>query len=195
MGRLLSKLKKAYYRLFIARVVYIPMRLPVEKITEEFENFLREKVNQKINNSHIREANLDDLSSLIFLFDEAWHSTTMPYHPLSKKKIITKIFYNPDKKILIADIDSFDCGFAFIGQINDDIGEISALGILPEYQHKGIGTLLGIASWDFFRERGVNVLQCKVYKDNQISKSFLKGIGFEENLPQNSEILYKKIPF
>ena len=196
MERFISKLRKTYYRVFSDRVEYIPMRLPVEKITEEFEKLLRAKIKRKVRNYHIREADEDDLNSIVYLFDQAWHSTTMPFIPLSKNKIAANVLHNPDKMFLIAEIDSKDCGFVLIviSEHDKTVGEISALGIVPEYQHKGIGTLLGIASWDVFKERGVKELRCKVYKDNQISKSFLMGLGFEEISVRDKALMHNKIP-
>lgn len=192
-----SKIKKLYYNLFINRLSYIPLKLPVEKITDEFEALIRKKVARKVKEYHIREAAEEDIDSVVHLFDAAWHSTSMPYRPLSKKKLIDKIVHNPDALILIIDIKSVDCGFillSFKGE-NNEIGNIPAIGIIPEYHHRGIGTLLGVASWDYFKTRGVKELRAKVYKDNQKSMNFLKGLGFEEDYEQDIGLLQGKIPF
>jgi len=194
MAKIFEKLKKFFYRLFMGRFAYIPMRLPVEKITSDFERSLRKKVDNKLKNFTIREAKEKDIDILIELFDKAWHSTTMPFRPLNRNKIIDKILTNPDALFLIANVGGEDTGFILIDFVGSDknIGEISALGILPEHQSKGIGTLLGLKSWEYFKERNVEELICKVYMENEKSKSFLERMGFEVDPRRNTDTLYMK---
>ena len=93
-----------------------------------------------------------------------------------------KLVKNSDTLILIAKVNSVDKGFAIIHLIgdNNEIGVISALGVVPELQHKGLGTILGMACWDYFKEKGVLELKCIVYEENLVSYSFITGLGFEE---------------
>ena len=83
---------------------------------------------------------------------------------------------------LIAKIEGKDSGFALIYFTGTDrkISVIAGLGILPELQRKGLGTMLGLASWDYFKKKGVKELRCKVYKDNKTSYNFIRGLKFEE---------------
>lgn len=62
---------------------------------------------------------------------------------------------------------------------NKEYGIIAGLGVLPRFQRKGLGTVLGLAAWDHFKKKGVKELRCKVYKDNQRSFHFIKGLNFE----------------
>lgn len=160
---------------------YIQMRLLVNAITEDFEKKLRQRANQNNKNYEIREANKEDIKSIVRLYKQAWHSTPMPYHTLNEQNLI-EMMEDPNIVFLIAYMDSTESGFALIyfsGE-NDEVGVIAGLGVIPELQRKGLGTLLGLAAWEYFKERGVKELRCKVYKKNPISYSFIKGLKFKE---------------
>ena len=75
-----------------------------------------------------------------------------------------------------------DSGFALIYFTGEkkQVGVIAGMGIIPELQRKGLGTILGMAAWDYFKKNGVAELRCKVYKENKISYNFIKGLHFEE---------------
>jgi ribosomal protein S18 acetylase RimI-like enzyme len=160
---------------------FIQMRLPVSHITEDFERNLKNKIKHSFINAEIREATGDDIDHLIDLHNRAWHSTPMPYRPLTKEKINEML---DDKSVifLIAKVEGKDSGFALIYFTSQDnlVGVIAGLGIIPELQRKGLGTILGMASWDLFKKKGVKELRCKVYKDNKVSYNFIRGLGFEE---------------
>ncbi len=83
------------------REEFIRLRLPVENITREFEEMIRKKAEHNILRAEIREATKNDAENIINLYDRAWHSTTMPYHIVSKKKLL-KLLENPDYTFLIA---------------------------------------------------------------------------------------------
>ena len=157
------------------------MRLPVSKITPEYEQNLKERVSHNMLKAEIREATMEDLESLIVLHDLAWHSTPMPYRPLNKESIIENI--KDDNIIfLMAKVDGKDSGFALIYFTGTDkkIGVIAGMGILPRLQKRGLGTMLGLKTWNYFKARGVIELRCKVYIDNKVSYNFIKGLKFEE---------------
>ena len=90
---------------------------------------------------------------------------------------------DPNIIFLIAKVDGDYQGFALIYYTGEEkeIGVIAGMGIIPEYHRKGLGTILGLATWDYFKQKGVFELRCKVYKDNEISYKFIKGLGFEEH--------------
>ncbi|TFG15666.1 MAG: GNAT family N-acetyltransferase, partial [Promethearchaeota archaeon] len=67
----------------------------------------------------------------------------------------------------------------FEGEKNE-LGIINGLAVLPKFQNKGLGTILAMAAWNYFKERGVNELRCEVHKDNKITYLFIKSLGFEE---------------
>ena len=160
---------------------YIQMRLPVEKITKNFEEKLKNKIEHNILHAEIRKATKEDSDSIINMYNQAWHSTTMPFLPISKKKLV-KLFNNPSYNILIAKVGSIDGAFAIIYLMGDnkEIGVIGALGVIPEFQHKGLGTILGMGCWDYFKRKEVTELRCAVHFDNKASYIFIRSLGFEE---------------
>jgi ribosomal protein S18 acetylase RimI-like enzyme len=159
---------------------YIQMRLQVSHITVEFDRMLRERAKNNQLHIEVREAAEKDIDSLIGLHDCAWSVTPMPYRPMTRDSIIEKI-KDPAIIFLIANVNGVDSGFALIYFTGDkmQVGVIAGMGIVPSYQRKGLGTVLGLACWDYFKKKGVLELRCKVYKDNIASYKFIKGLGFE----------------
>jgi len=162
-------------------MVYLQMRLPINKITKEYENSLKEKIEHKIFHAKIREATEKDLATVKNIYNRAWLTSNTPFRPI-EKDTLKKIFNDPGTVFLIAKIYNIDGGFIildFEGE-NREFGVIAGLGVLPRFQGKGLGTILGMAAWNFFKEKGLKELRCEVYKDNQISYNFIKGLNFEE---------------
>jgi len=173
-------------------MVYLQMRLPIEKITKEFENTLREKIEKKIYRANIREAELKDLSIITDIYNKSWLTSSTPFRPIQKETLI-KIFKDQNTIFLIAKVYDSDGGFVildFEGE-NDEYGVIAGLGVLPRFQGKGLGTILGMAAWNYFKEKGLKELRCEVYEDNQKSFNFIEGLNFEEF----GRILYRKEDF
>lgn len=181
MGRIKNFLSRTITGITGRNPKFIQMRLLVKKITPEFEEALKQKIEHNIVRAVIREANENDVNCLIELHDRAWHSTPMPFRPL-KKESIEEMLKDPKIIFLIAKVRDEDSGFALIYFTGEDylIGVIAGLGIIPELHRKGLGTILGLAVWDYFKRKGVAELRCKVYKDNKISYNFIKGLKFEE---------------
>ncbi|MFX0074470.1 MAG: GNAT family N-acetyltransferase [Candidatus Hermodarchaeota archaeon] len=162
-------------------MVYLQMRLPIDKITKDFENSLKDKIEHKIFHASIREATKDDLTSVQNIYNKAWLTSNTPFRPI-EKDTLKKIFYDPDTVFLIAKVYGIDGGFVildFEGE-NNEYGVIAGLGVLPRFQGKGLGTILGLAAWNYFKEKGLEELRCEVYKDNQKSYKFVRGLNFEE---------------
>ncbi len=162
-------------------MVYLQMRLPINKITKDFENSLRDKIEHKIFHASIREATKSDLTSVQSIYNRAWLTSNTPFRPI-ERDTLKKIFNDPDTVFLIAKVYSIDGGFVildFEGE-NKEYGVIAGLGVLPRFQGKGLGTILGLAAWNYFKEKGLEELRCEVYKDNQKSYKFVKGLNFEE---------------
>ena len=160
---------------------YIQMRLPVEKITEEFEKSLKETIEKKIIRAKIREGTSEDLDRVMEIYNKSWLTSNTPFRPITFESLLT-IYDDPDTVFLIAKVHGIDAGFVILDREgeNNQYGVIAGLGILPRFQRKGLGTVLGMASWDYFKKRGVEELRCEVYKDNIASSSFINGLGFEE---------------
>ncbi|MFX1410721.1 MAG: GNAT family N-acetyltransferase [Promethearchaeota archaeon] len=164
-------------------MVYIQMRLPVEKITKEFEDKLKNKIEHTIIHAAIRESKSSDLNSIKNIYNKSWLTSNTPFRPITKTSLL-QIFEDPDTVFLIGKVYGIDAAFAilnFEGE-NKEFAVIAALAVLPRFQRKGLGTILGMATWNFIKENYEHVkeLKCEVYKDNVISNSFIKWIGFEE---------------
>jgi len=164
-------------------MVYIQMKLPVEKITNEFENKLKEKIEHNIIQAKIRDATKADLDSLKYIYNRAWLTSNTPFRPITKTDL-QKILEYPETVFLIAKVYGSDAAFLlldFEGE-NKEFAIIAALAVIPRFQRKGLGSVLGMASWQYLKEKYPNVkeIRCEVYGDNNVSYSFIKGIGFEE---------------
>ncbi len=173
-------------------IVYLQMRLPIEKITKEFENTLRRKIEKKIYRANISEAELKDLSSITDIYNKSWLTSSTPFRPI-QKGTLKKIFNDQNTVFLIAKVYDSYAGFIildFEGE-NNEYGVIAGLGVLPRFQGKGLGTILGMAAWNYFKEKGLKELRCEVYNDNQKSFNFIKGLKFEEF----GRIVYRKEDF
>jgi ribosomal protein S18 acetylase RimI-like enzyme len=160
---------------------YVEMRLPVIKISQEFERALKQKEMHNASSIKVREARLNDIDNIMNLHEQTWKSTLMPYKAFSKE-LLSKAIDDSSIIFLIMEVNDRDVGFALIYYtgLKLDIGMIAALGIIPEFQRGGLGTALGLSVWDFFKRKGVKELRCKVSKENKIAYSFIRSLGFEE---------------
>ncbi|MFX1377471.1 MAG: GNAT family N-acetyltransferase [Promethearchaeota archaeon] len=164
-------------------MVYVQMRLPVENITSEFENKLKNKIEHNIVKAKIREATIEDLDSLKNIYNRAWLTSNTPFRPITKTDL-KKILEYPETVFLIGKVYGTDAAFIlldFEGE-NKEFAIIAALAVIPRFQRRGVGSVLGMASWQYLKEHFPHVkeVRCEVYKDNKVSYSFIKGIGFEE---------------
>lgn len=160
---------------------YIQMKLPVEKITPEFEEKLRKRVESNILKAKIREAKIEDLESMAHVYNRSWMTSHTPYSPMTADSL-KQIFDYPETVILLANVFGTDAGFVILDfeGPNNEIGVIAGLGVIPRFQGKGLGTVLGMASWDYFKKKGIKELICEVYIDNKVSHNFIKYLGFED---------------
>ena len=160
---------------------YIQMELPVSDITPEFEEKISSKVENNILKAKIREANEKDLISVKYLYDRSWLTSQTPFSAISISSL-KSIWEYPETTILIAKVYGSDAGFAILDFEGDnhEYGVIAGMGILPRFQRKGLGTIIGMAAWNYFKKKGIKELRCEVYKGNTVSYQFIKSIGFKE---------------
>ena len=160
---------------------YIQMRLPVEKITKEFEENLQKRVKANFLRAKIRKATIEDLESVAYIYNRSWMTSNTPFTPITIETLNELIKY-PEITILIANVYGTDGGFAILDLDgpNKEYGIIAGLGVLPRFQRKGLGTILAVAAWNYFKEKKVKELRCEVYKENKTSYNFIKSLGFEE---------------
>ena len=160
---------------------YIQMKLPVSALTPEIEVELKKKVEHNILQAKIREANLEDLESVMYLYNRSWLVSSTPFRAITKETLRI-IFEYPDTLFLIAKAYGSDGAFVILDYegLRNEYGIIAGLGVLPRFQRKGLGTVIGLAAWNHFKKKGVKELRCEVYKDNKVSYDFIKSIGFVE---------------
>ena len=175
-------------------MVYIQMRLPVDDITQKFEENLTIKIEHNIIQAKIREATKSDLEIIKKIYNRSWLTSNTPFRPITKTELF-KILEDSSTIFLIAKVYGIDAAFVLLDfeGPNNEYAIIAALAVLPRFQRKGVGTALGMASWRFFKKKFPNVkeLRCEVYVDNIVSYSFIKGIGFKEY----EKRIYKKEDF
>jgi ribosomal protein S18 acetylase RimI-like enzyme len=176
-------LDKTSEELYQDGMVYIQMKLPVEKITSQFEGSLKEKIENNIVQAKIRKATKEDLDTLKNIYNRSWLTSNTPFRPITKTDLLT-ILENQDTIFLIGKIYGIDSAFVlldFEGE-NKEYAVIAALAVIPRFQRRGVGTILGMATWNYLKQNHPNVkeIRCEVYKDNIVSYAFIKGIGFEE---------------
>ena len=163
-------------------LTYIQMRLPVETITPEYEKELKGKIEPSILQAKIREAsNEADLKIVMTIYNRAWLTSNTPFSHIDLNSL-NSIYEHSDTVILISRLYGTDGGFIILDYEgpSKEYGIIAGLGILPNYQRKGLGTVLGLAGWKYFKEKGVKELHCEVFVENKASYTFIKSLGFIE---------------
>ncbi|MHA2183352.1 MAG: GNAT family N-acetyltransferase [Promethearchaeota archaeon] len=164
-------------------MVYIQMKLPVDRITEEYEQLLKDKIEHNIIQAKIRAAAKEDVDTLKQIYNRAWLTSNTPFRPISKTDLLT-ILKHPDTIFLIGKVYGIDAAFVlldFEGE-NKEYAIIAALAVIPRFQRRGVGKILGMAAWNYLKENYSNVkeIRCEVYKDNLVSHAFIEELGFEE---------------
>jgi len=162
-------------------MTYIQMRLPIKKITPALEGKLKEEIEQNILRAKIREATEQDLEIIMNIYNKAWMTSNEPFSPLSVDSL-RRLYNDPLITILIAKVYGIDAGFVMLDfeGSKKEYGIIAALAVLPRFQRKGLGKILGMAAWNFFKQRGVKELRCEVHINNNVSYNFITSLGFEE---------------
>ncbi|MHA1192504.1 MAG: GNAT family N-acetyltransferase [Promethearchaeota archaeon] len=160
---------------------YIQMKLPVEKITREFEAEISSKIEHNVIKANIREASSKDLEIVVYLYNRSWLTSCTPYTHLTIETL-KKIANYQETVILVARVYGTDGGFVILDQEgpNKEYGIIAGLGVIPRFQRKGLGKILGMAAWNHFKKVGVKELRCEVYHENKASYNFISSLGFEE---------------
>jgi len=160
---------------------YIQMVLPLKKITKEVENRLKENVEHNILRAKIREIKEKDLDTLMNMYNKAWLTSHEPFRALGLDDI-KNLYNNPDLKIFIANVYGIDAGFMILDfeGPKKEYGIIVAMGVIPRFQRRGLGKIMALATWEFFKKRNIIELRSEVYINNKISFNFLKSLGFED---------------
>jgi len=161
---------------------YIQMVLPLRKVTKTAENSLKENVERNILRAKIRKINEKDLESLRNIYNKAWLTSHEPFRALTIDDFIS-LYNDPNLTILIASVYGIDAGFMILDfeGPEKEYGIIVAMGVIPRFQRRGLGKIMALAAWEFFKKRNVIELRSEVYINNNASYNFLKSLGFEDN--------------
>lgn len=157
---------------------YIQMKLRIDRLSTEFKKELEE---YRLSGIKIRKATEDDLEIFVKLYNRAFMKGLDPWSPATEEQF-RQILKHENTVVLIASSHGEDVGFIITdleGESNE-IGVICGLGVDPRWQRQGIARYLGIASWDYFRNRDVKELRCEVYEHNIPSYELIKNLHFKE---------------
>jgi ribosomal protein S18 acetylase RimI-like enzyme len=161
---------------------YITLRLPVHRAETLTEAKLKDFVDtHKISELDIREAEKGDIAIINDIYNKSWKESHLPMKKVTEELFI-EIYEDPDTRFLIAMFNEVPVGFILMefSKTDKEIGLISGLAILPEYQNRGFGKYLAHATWNYFKKQNIKELRCEVYKENQHALKFIKALGFEE---------------
>ncbi len=160
---------------------YKQLRMPINKITEEFQQFIEHKVTLNFPRANIIVASEKDVNNIARLYNRAWLTSNTPFQRI-EPEIFERMIKNPRSHFLMAKVYGIAAGFiiADIEGENDELGFITGLAIEPRFQRKGLGTALALAAWNLVFKGTVKELRCEVYVENIRSLKFVKSMGFEE---------------
>jgi ribosomal protein S18 acetylase RimI-like enzyme len=135
----------------------------------------------------IRDMTLEDLKDVQDVAKTSWHATYEGIIPLSVQENFLKSAYNDEMMkarlarsfLFVAEVTGKIVGFANFSPVNEEgDAELSAIYLSPEFQGRGIGTMLlnqGILKID-----GVKKIYLNVEKENNIGVTFYEAKGFKQ---------------
>jgi len=162
-------------------MVYRQMRISIRELTPEQEKMYNEELELNLLKAKIYEASEFDIEALVNLYNKSWITSNTPYRRIEAKTMMS-LYHNPEILILIAKFYGIPAGFIildFAGAKNHYCS-VLALGILPRFQHRGLGRFLALNAWKYFKQRDIRELRSEVYVDNIVSYKFNQAMGFEE---------------
>lgn len=179
---LFSDIQEGLFQFYEESDDYVTLKLPVSKAQTLTETKLENYVDShKIEQLQIRKAGKEDIPIINDIYNKSWKESHLPMKKVTEE-LFLEIFEDGDTKFLMAIYESHPVGFILMesSKTDKEIGLISGLAILPEYQNRGLGKYLALATWNYFKEQDIKELRCEVYKDNERAINFIKSLGFEE---------------
>ena len=155
--------------------------MPIGKITEDYINSMLNKIEEIQFQPQIYKAEEQELEEIANLYHRSWLTSNVPFRKITLEDF-QRIYNDPHMEFLVAKLHGMRVGFVILDLEGDNLeyGVIVALGIKPRYQRRGIGTALGYAAWNHFKQKTVKELRCEVHVRNERSLNFIKSLGFEE---------------
>jgi len=162
-------------------MTYRQMRLSIEELTPEQEKKYNEELKLNPLKAKVYEASDRDIGALVNLYNKSWLTSNTPFSSI-KAETMMSLYYNPEIAILIAKVYGIPAGFIILDfeGAKEHYASILALGILPRFQHRGLGRFLGLNAWKYFTQRDIRELRSEVYVNNTISYKFNQAMGFKE---------------
>ena len=161
-------------------MAYRQMKLSIDEMTPQFEKKLNEELKLNPLKAKVREATERDIGALVDLYNKSWMTSNTPFSRITIETM--KSLYNdPDIVILIGRVYGIDAGFMILdfAGVEDHYGRVLAIGILPRFQHKGLGKFLGYNAWNYVKQKDIRELRSEVYLENTVSYKFIKAMEFE----------------
>ena len=157
------------------------LKLPIEKITKEFEKKFRERLKPYSEIPKIRHIREDDYEKLVPIYNRAYNNLHEKILPINVD-IIRDMDEDPETAILVAEFDNDIAGLIILEYEvqNYEFVTITDWAVSPQFRRKGIGTRLCIAAWENFKPKGIKEIRCEVYVNNPVAYNFIKSMGFEE---------------
>jgi len=105
-------------------------------------------------------------------------------YPVSYVDLITRDMSGQVELGLVAEVEGEVRGFILgrtvhVGEAPTEVGEISILGVAPDYQRRGIATELVNAICRRFEDKGVETVRIQIDQRDKRLLSFFEHMGFE----------------
>lgn len=162
---------------------YIIMNLPMNKVSPEKLAEMASKTRQVRPLLKSWVAGEADIPRLVDLYNASFFQCPDPYRPVTeadmraifeKSTIIMGTMYGADAAFIVNKIETR----------TNETGKVERLGVIcgiavhPRFRQKGLATAIGLAAYDFFKDKAVDCLQCEVYEKNDPSMAFITWVGF-----------------
>jgi len=141
----------------------------------------------------IRQATLEDIDGIELLWKEmaVFHQkidsyfTIIPEAEANHRTYMTGLLQDESKRIFVAD----DAG-CLLGYLMADVkayppiyfhknyGNIGGISVTASARRKGVGRKLLSVALEWFRDQGLQRVECGVAVENPLSQGFWKGVGF-----------------
>ncbi|MHA2288561.1 MAG: GNAT family N-acetyltransferase [Promethearchaeota archaeon] len=162
-------------------MAYRQMRLSIEVMTPEQEKEYNKEISLNPLKAKVHEATDKDIDDLVYLYNKSWLTSNTPFSRIETETMVS-LYQDPEIIILIAKVYGISAGFIILDfeGVKDHYASILALGILPRFQHRGLGRFLGFNSWEYFTQSDIKELRSEVYVNNTVSYKFNQAMGFKE---------------
>jgi len=77
--------------------------------------------------------------------------------------------------------------------IDNKIGYLHMMGVVPEYHHKGLGYILGLTALHYFRECGFDKITLATYPDRLSAVKTYLNLGFVPMYQEKDQAAWSKI--